>query len=97
MKNDNINFDVFTRQWCEAMVYSPKKFKEGFGQFMQDQYVIYKDEELGFRFIDIYSVKEFCDFFYPDADLDTHPYMIKDKAFKSKHVKGLIDLINRNK
>ena len=30
---------------------------------------------------------------YLEADLDTHPYMIKSKAFDSKHVQGLINLI----
>ncbi len=97
MKNDNINFDIFRKEWCDAMVYTPKKFKEGFDQFLQDQYVIYKDNELGYRFIDVYSVKEFCEFFYLESDLDTHPYMIKSKAFDSKHVQGLIDLIKRRR
>ena len=95
MKGKPINFEQFKKEWCNAMVYRPKDY-DSFTQFMQDQYVIYKEDELDFRFIDIYTVNEFCEFFYPDADLDTHPYMIKSKAFNSKHVKGLINLIKRN-
>ena len=92
-----INFNQFKSEWCNAMVYRPKSFIETFDQFIQDQFVIYKEDDPDAGcFEKEYNVKEFCDFFYPDADLDTHPYMIKDKALKSKHVKGLIDLINRN-
>ncbi|MEE9451069.1 MAG: hypothetical protein V3V72_13550 [Ignavibacteriaceae bacterium] len=95
MKGRPINFKDFKKDWCDAMVYKPKDF-DSFDQFMQDQYVIYKEDDPDAGcFEEMYNVKEFCEFFYPDADLDTHPYMIKSKAFNSKHVKGLIDLINR--
>ena len=86
-----INFEQFKKEWTHYMVYKPSKFDD-FEQFTQEQYVIYKDGDLDFTFDDIYTVAEFCEFFYSEADLDTHPYMIK-----TKHVKGLIDLINRNK
>ncbi len=89
-----ITFEQFQKEWKESMVYRETQFDD-FGQFMQDQYVHYKSDELGFTFNQIYNVKEFCDFFYMDADLDTHPYMIKEKALNSKHVKGLIDLANK--
>lgn len=89
-----IKFEQFQKEWKEAMVYREHQFDD-FDDFMQNQYVHYKSSELEFTFDQIYNVKEFCDFFYMDADLDTHPYMIKDKALNSKHVKGLIDLANR--
>ena len=87
-----MNFEQFKKEWKEAMVYNPSRIDD-LDDFFQEQYVNYKSDELGFSFDDIYNVKEFCDFFYMDADLDTHAYMIKSKAFESKHVKGLIDLI----
>lgn len=90
-----INFDQFEKEWKESMVYRESQIDD-FDDFMQNQYVHYKSSELGFTFDQIYNVKEFCDFFYMDADLDTHPYMIKELAFNSKHVKGLIDLANGN-
>ena len=89
-----ITFKQFEKEWKEAMVYRESQI-DGFSRFMQEQYVNYKGKELGFSFDEIYNVKEFCDFFYQDADLDTHPYMIKDKALDSKHIKGLINLAKR--
>ena len=92
-----INYKQFKKEWFDAMVYRPHLFDD-LEQFMQDQYVIYKeDDPKSGCFQEMYDVDEFCEFFYLDADLDTHPYMIKRKALESKHVKGLIDLINRNK
>ena len=91
-----INYLQFKKEWCAYMVYRLHSFDD-FEQFMQDQYVIYKDDDMDYKFVDVYTVDEFCEFFYSDADLDSHPYMIKHKALKSKHVKGLIDIINRNK
>lgn len=89
-----MTFEQFDKEWKDAMVYRENQFDD-FSQFMQEQYVNYKSCELGFSFDEIYNVKEFCDFFYMDADLDTHNYMIKDLALNSKNVKGLIDLANK--
>lgn len=93
---DKINFKQFCKEWKESMVYRESEI-EDFDQFMQEQYVNYKIDDLDFTFDQIYTVKEFCDFFYMDADLDTHNYMIKSKALDSKHVKGLINLANKTK
>lgn len=90
-----MNFEQFKKEWKDAMVYIPAKF-DSFEDFMHDQYVIYKEKDNEARcFYEIYTVKQWCDFFYMDWDLDTHQAMIKSKAIRSRHVKGLLDIINR--
>ena len=40
------------------------------------------------------SVKQWCEFFYVDCDLDQHPYMLKEKALKTKHGNSLKEMAN---
>ena len=93
-----MNYEQFKKEWKYAMVYNPSKFTqtrdgEDFDSCVQEAYITYKGgDEMSPSYIEHYTVKEFCEDFYQDADLDTHPYMVKSKAIKTKHANGLISM-----
>lgn len=86
-----MNYNQFVTEWKDAMVYQPNKFD--FDEDLNEHYIEYKESQ------DNYgkgmSVKEWCEFFFVDFDLDTHPYMLKEKAIKKKHGDGLRKLASQ--
>lgn len=87
----NMNFEQFKREWKEMMVYTTIDFD--FNNAIQDLYVEYSTS------LNTYgkgmSVREWCEFFHADCDLDEYPYMIKTKALKTHHANGLKELANQ--
>lgn len=86
-----MDFQQFKKEWAETMVYKPKEFD--FENTMHELYIEFKDGLLtcgkGF------SVKQWCEFFHADCDLDQHYYMLKDKALQTHHGNGLKEMANR--
>ena len=85
-----MNYEQFKKEWKDAMVYAPSKFDVE--QTLNDFYTEYKISFSGYG--KGMTVKQWCDFFFPDNDLDTHPYMLKNKALKTKHGNGLKKMAN---
>ena len=91
-KRETLNYEQFKKEWKDVMVYKPSDFD--FEQTLNDYYTEYKtssDYAKGF------TVKEWCEFFFSEFDLDKHPYMLKDKALKSKHSNGLRKMANESR
>lgn len=86
-----MNFNQFKKEWAGVMVYRPSEFD--YENEMHDLYVEYKESLNGYG--RNMSVREWCNFFHQDCDLDEHPYMLKEKALKTHHGNGLKTLANR--
>lgn len=84
-----MDFLQFIKEWKDAMVYNPSEFD--FDEAMHEYYAEYQ-----MNYYDKgQSVAEFCDFFFAEFDLDTHPYMIKSKAINTKHGNRLKKIANQ--
>lgn len=86
-----MDFQHFKKEWAGAMVYNPKEFD--YENTMHELYIDYKDglQSYGINF----TVKKWCDFFHAECDLDSHPYMLKEKALQTHHGNGLKEMANR--
>jgi len=80
-----MDFKQFKTEWADAMVYRPAEFD--YEETMHELYIEYKDAMNSYG--KGMSVKQWCEFFHIDCDLDQHPYMLKSKALDSKHGNGL--------
>jgi hypothetical protein len=85
-----MNYKQFRQEWKDSMVYKPAEFDVE--QTINDYYTEYK--EALEHYCNGMSVKEWCEFFFADIDLDTHPYMLKEKALKTKHGNSLREMAN---
>ena len=90
MKKD-MDFKQFKKEWADTMVYKPPAFD--YEVTMHELYIEYKESLSGYG--KNMSVKEWCEFFHADCDLDQHPYMLKEKALQTKHSNSLRELANR--
>ena len=86
-----MNFEHFKKEWADAMVYKPADFD--FEETMHELYIEFKDglQSYGKNF----TVKQWCEFFHQDCDLDQHPYMLKEKALQTHHGNGLKEMANK--
>ncbi len=89
-----INFNSFKKQWADAMVYNPKEFN--YENTMHSLYIEYKTNTFC-GFPKCKTVKQFCDVFHQDCDLDEHPFMLKDKAMKTHHSNSLRESANMHR
>lgn len=85
-----MNYAQFKKEWKDNMAYRPSEIDD-LEQLLNDYYTEYKSDPMFSKM----TVKEWCEFYFAEFDLDTHPYMIKMKAISSKHADGLRDLINK--
>lgn len=91
MENEKMNFQRFKKEWKEAMVYNPDECD--IEQEINDYYTEYKDSLS--KYGKGMSVKEWCEFYFYDFNLDDNPYMLKEEALKTKHGDGLKKLANQ--
>lgn len=82
-----MDFNQFKKEWCEAMVYKPSEFD--YENTMHELYVEYKHFNEGM------PIRQWCEFFHAECDLDTHPYMLKHKALGTNHGNGLKQMANK--
>ena len=85
-----MNFNQFVREWKESMVYNPDSFD--FEETLNELYIEYKYTVKKYAGM---GVKEWCEDWFAECDLDTHPYMLKAKALKTRHGNGLRELANK--
>lgn len=76
-----MTFEQFVKEWKDAMVFKPAEFDVE--ATLNDIYIDYKNT------VQHETVKEWCNFFFADCDLDTHPYMIKSIAINTHHANNL--------
>lgn len=88
-----MNFEQFKKEWGDAMVYTPKEFD--YENTMHELYIDYKQSANGYG--NGMSVKQWCEFFHQDCDLDEHPYMLKEKAMKTHHSNSLREMANQHR
>jgi hypothetical protein len=86
-----MDFQQFKKEWADAMVYKPKDFD--YENTMHELYIEYKESLRNWA--KGMTVKQWCEFFHEDCDLDQHPYMLKERALKTKHGNGLKEMANR--
>lgn len=86
-----MDFQQFKNEWADTMVYKPKDFD--YENTMHELYIEYKEALSGHG--RNMSVKQWCEFFHAECDLDQHPYMIKEKALKTKHGNSLKEMANK--
>lgn len=85
-----MDFQQFKKEWADTMVYCPADFD--CEETMHELYIEYKESLQGYG--RNMSVKQWCEFFHAECDLDRHPYMIKSKALQTRHGNGLKKLAN---
>jgi hypothetical protein len=86
-----MDFQKFKKEWADTMVYKPTDFD--YEETMHELYVEYKESLNGYG--SSMSVKEWCEFFHAECDLDQHPYMLKEKALQTHHGNGLKEMANQ--
>jgi len=80
-----MDFEQFKNEWKNEMVYTTIDFD--IEEELHELYIEYKE---GLKcYGKDFSVKQWCEFFHQDCDLDIHPYMLKSKALKSHHSNSL--------
>jgi len=85
-----MDFNQFKIEWADAMVYKPADFD--YAETMHDLYVEFKISWQSYG--KNYTVKQWCEFFHQDCDLDNHPYMLKEKAMQTHHGNSLKEMAN---
>lgn len=85
-----MDFKQFQKEWKDVMVFKPSEFDVE--QTLNDFYTEYKTSLNNYG--KDMTVKEWCEFFFEDFDLDDHPYMIKEKAMKTHHSNSLREMAN---
>ena len=87
-----MDFNQFCKEWKDCMVY---KISSDFDliESLNEWYIEFKN--CNSKLLKPYSVKEWCEFWFEDVDLDSHYYMLKNKALNSKHSNGLIEMANK--
>ena len=87
MKHED-NFEQFCSTWRRELVYKPDDIDD-IDLLLHEMYVNYKTQQ------NEPNAALFLHHWYEDVNLDTHPYMLKEKAIKdSRYNKGLLKLIN---
>ena len=86
-----INFEQFKEQWASEMVYDRSMFD--IEETMHELYIEYKDALKSYG--KDFTVKQWCEFFHQECDLDKHPYMLKDKALQTHHGNSIKQMANR--
>jgi len=86
-----MEYNQFKNEWRDAMVFSTIDFD--LDDTLNELYTEYKYalQTYGKN----YTVKQWCEFFHSECDLDKHPYMLKDKAMNTHHANGLKNMANK--
>jgi len=86
-----MDYNQFKNEWRDAMVFSTVDFD--LDETLNELYAEYKD---GLKtYGKNYTVKQWCEFFHAECDLDKHPYMLKGKAINTHHGNGLKEMANK--
>jgi len=87
-----MDYNQFVTEWKDAMAYRLSEFD--FDEDLNEHYIEYKESQENYG--KGMTVKEWCEFFFADFDLDTHPYMLKEKAIKTRHGDSLKELASQS-